>query len=244
MVPTGGRHQPGRGGRGRPAGGWDGPDPHRNNRYDHPRRAYTPSGVVVADTGGGGKPVQRLPARGGSGPARGDDGRRGGTPSTRWGEKKANRTPAEGVGTNASPTAAHSAWRLCRAGHRRVRVPSESPPPPCRQKGPHPPRPAPPRGVPSSQRQPRYANGVWPRDVSRDVFAHKSSPPRQTSRGGSWGGEGGCARSPTRVGKRSHFQSPHSGATACRRPRPETQRKTPHLAPGSVGAPVGRPPDQ
>lgn len=184
------------------------------------------------------------PVGGGSGPARGDDGRRGGTPSTRWGEKKANRTPAEGVGTNASPTAAHSAWRLCRAGHRRVGVPSESPPPPCRQKGPHPPRPAPPRGVPSSQRQPRYANGVWPRDVSRDVFAHKSSPPRQTSRGGSWGGEGGCARSPTRVGKRSHFQSPHSGATACRRPRPETQRKTPHLAPGSVGAPVGRPPDQ
>lgn len=117
--------------------------------------------------------------------------------------------------------------------------------PPLAGKRAHTPR-APPRraGCRARSGSPATQTGCGPATFHAMFLPTNRPPPRQTSRGGSWGGEGGCARSPTRVGKRSHFQSPHSGATACRRPRPETQRKTPHLAPGSVGAPVGRPPDQ
>lgn len=148
------------------------------------------------------------PVGGGSGPARGDDGRRGGTPSTRWGEKKANRTPAEGVGTNASPTAAHSAWRLCRAGHRRVRVPSESPPPPLQAKGPTPPAPRPAaRGAELAAAAPLRKRGVAPRRFTR-CFCPQIVPPQTDE---SWrlvGGGGGVCQESDEGGKKEPLSKP------------------------------------
>lgn len=196
-MPTGGRHQPDGSGRGGPAGGAGsggaGPDPHRNNRGDDPRRGQ-PSRL------GRRRHRRRQGCSTFAGPwgvggvARGGGGRRGGTPPTRVGEKTANRTPAEGVGTNAGTPAAHSAWRLCRAGRRGLGAPSQSHPP-LQAKGttpPPPPRPDAP-GAEVAAGAPLRKRGVAPRRFTR-CFCPQTVPPRRTSRGGSWGGEGRCAR--------------------------------------------------